>query len=148
MCLPATCANNPLLPARSHPFHAAPRMLCIGHNHCTLYRGGGDAACARLLAWQDWPFNDGDPPPDSIIISWLTLVKSCFGDKKGSANKCECSVGVAMWWCGGLVMRRCVLEMCALEIERLQLRYIGQVKKLVGPPGAMHGGERGGSDCR
>lgn len=40
------------------------------------------------IAVHDWPFNDGDPPPDSIIISWLTLVKSCFGDKKGSANKC------------------------------------------------------------
>jgi hypothetical protein len=39
---------------------------------------------------QDWPFNDGDPPPDSIISSWLTLVKSCFGDKKSDAKNKKC----------------------------------------------------------
>mmetsp|Transcript_47138 Transcript_47138/g.69148 ORF Transcript_47138/g.69148 Transcript_47138/m.69148 type:complete len:171 (+) Transcript_47138:245-757(+) len=42
------------------------------------------------ISVHDWPFNDGDPPPDSIITSWLTLVKSCFGDKKADANGKKC----------------------------------------------------------
>eukprot|EP00960_Hanusia_phi_P072433 767782-Hanusia_phi.AAC.5 len=43
---------------------------------------------------QDWPFPDGDPPPDNIISKWLGLVKSTFVDKadppKKSAKEALC----------------------------------------------------------
>mmetsp|Transcript_45015 Transcript_45015/g.105598 ORF Transcript_45015/g.105598 Transcript_45015/m.105598 type:complete len:168 (+) Transcript_45015:488-991(+) len=40
----------------------------------------------------DWPFPDGDPPPDAIIVRWLSLVKQTFDDKKSaSAGK---SIGI------------------------------------------------------
>uniref|UniRef100_A0A6U2B2A1 protein-tyrosine-phosphatase n=1 Tax=Hemiselmis andersenii TaxID=464988 RepID=A0A6U2B2A1_HEMAN len=43
------------------------------------------------IAVNDWPFPDGDPPPDAIITNWLSLIKTTFeGDKKkggGGGNK-------------------------------------------------------------
>lgn len=51
-----------------------------------------DTTCLQQsnITVHDWPFNDGDPPPDAIITSWLSLVKSCFGEKKavGQGGKC------------------------------------------------------------
>jgi len=41
----------------------------------------------------DWPFPDGDPPPDSIIDNWLNLIKQTFeADKKskGDASNKKC----------------------------------------------------------
>eukprot|EP00802_Teleaulax_amphioxeia_P014192 Tamp_14253.p3 GENE.Tamp_14253~~Tamp_14253.p3 ORF type:complete len:169 (-),score=38.86 Tamp_14253:783-1289(-) len=51
-----------------------------------------DTSCLidNSIAVHDWPFNDGDPPPDAIITAWLTLVKSCFGDKKADAKNKKC----------------------------------------------------------
>jgi protein tyrosine phosphatase type 4A len=38
----------------------------------------------------DWPFVDGEPPPDAIINNWLTLVKNTFHeDKKAKAGKAQ-----------------------------------------------------------
>ncbi|EKX49421.1 hypothetical protein GUITHDRAFT_151543 [Guillardia theta CCMP2712] len=39
----------------------------------------------------DWPFPDGDPPPDNIISKWLGLVKSTFVDKADPPKK---SIGI------------------------------------------------------
>ena len=37
------------------------------------------------LFFQDWPYPDGDPPPDQIIDSWLSLIHSTFaGDQSKS----------------------------------------------------------------
>jgi protein-tyrosine phosphatase len=34
---------------------------------------------------QDWPYPDGDPPPDQIIDSWLSLIHATFaGDSSKS----------------------------------------------------------------
>ena len=51
-----------------------------------------ETACLQQnnIIVHDWPFNDGDPPPDSIITSWLTLVKACFGDKKSASDGKKC----------------------------------------------------------
>eukprot|EP00961_Rhodomonas_salina_P006634 90080-Rhodomonas_salina.2 len=38
-----------------------------------------------FLPLQDWPFPDGDPPPDAIIVRWLSLVKQTFDDKKSAS---------------------------------------------------------------
>mmetsp|Transcript_48971 Transcript_48971/g.99963 ORF Transcript_48971/g.99963 Transcript_48971/m.99963 type:complete len:169 (+) Transcript_48971:490-996(+) len=41
----------------------------------------------------DWPFPDGDPPPDSIIMNWLALIKGTFEDKKKDAKPNK-SIGI------------------------------------------------------
>jgi protein tyrosine phosphatase type 4A len=47
----------------------------------------------------DMPFPDGDPPPDSVIASWLDLCKRTFAkgnpDKKTVAVHCVAGLGRA-----------------------------------------------------
>ncbi|KAI9594696.1 protein-tyrosine phosphatase-like protein [Syncephalis fuscata] len=35
----------------------------------------------------DWPFDDGDPPPDTIIESWLALLDETFGEELPTPRK-------------------------------------------------------------
>jgi len=43
----------------------------------------------------DWPFPDGDPPPDAIITNWLNLVKNMFEkDKKAKKDPSGKCIGI------------------------------------------------------
>ncbi|KAJ3146040.1 Protein tyrosine phosphatase type IVA 1 [Geranomyces variabilis] len=46
------------------------------------------------IAVHDWPFPDGDPPPQNIVSDFLALVNSRFG-KTSKPTKAAASVGVA-----------------------------------------------------
>ncbi|KAJ3299849.1 Protein tyrosine phosphatase type IVA 1 [Borealophlyctis nickersoniae] len=43
---------------------------------------------AKGITVHDWPFPDGDPPPNTIVAEWLNLVESRFGPfkEKNGAN--------------------------------------------------------------
>jgi len=39
-----------------------------------------------FLFIQDWPYPDGDPPPDLIIDSWLDLTHSTFSGEQSKSK--------------------------------------------------------------
>jgi len=53
-----------------------------------------DSLQERGIEVHDWPFPDGDPPPDSIIVRWLTLVKNTFDADKKAAASAGRSIGI------------------------------------------------------
>lgn len=51
------------------------RLDTLASVPCTRY---------RLAGHQDWPFRDGDPPPDAIVDGWLELVETVRADHNDS----------------------------------------------------------------
>lgn len=43
---------------------------------------------------QDWPFDDGAPPPKKIVEDWLNLLKSKFCEDPGSCVAVHCVAGL------------------------------------------------------
>lgn len=52
----------------------------------------GVLTCCCLL--QDWPFDDGAPPPGKVVEDWLSLLKSKFCDDPGSCVAVHCVAGL------------------------------------------------------
>ncbi|XP_015416906.1 PREDICTED: protein tyrosine phosphatase type IVA 3 [Myotis davidii] len=48
----------------------------------------------RLLSLQDWPFDDGAPPPGKVVEDWLSLLKAKFCDDPGSCVAVHCVAGL------------------------------------------------------
>jgi len=42
----------------------------------------------------DWPFEDGDPPPDSVIEKWLALDTETFGSGRDARIAVHCIAGL------------------------------------------------------
>mmetsp|Transcript_11345 Transcript_11345/g.17840 ORF Transcript_11345/g.17840 Transcript_11345/m.17840 type:complete len:169 (+) Transcript_11345:81-587(+) len=42
----------------------------------------------------DWPFADGDPPPDTIIKNWLGLIKQTFVEDKKKNPGANKTIGI------------------------------------------------------
>lgn len=43
---------------------------------------------------QDWPFDDGAPPPTQIVDDWLNLLKTKFRDEPGCCVAVHCVAGL------------------------------------------------------
>ncbi|XP_013375736.1 PREDICTED: protein tyrosine phosphatase type IVA 3 isoform X3 [Chinchilla lanigera] len=56
------------------------------------HRGHGD--CPGGKAWQDWPFDDGAPPPSKVVEDWLSLLRAKFCDDPGSCVAVHCVAGL------------------------------------------------------
>ena len=76
----------------AHPLaHARTHTHCLSLSLSRSPPPPAHPSWPLLSRSQDWPFNDGDPPPDGIITAWLTLVKTCFGDKKPDVKNKKCA---------------------------------------------------------
>ncbi|XP_060679787.1 protein tyrosine phosphatase type IVA 2-like isoform X2 [Hemiscyllium ocellatum] len=42
----------------------------------------------------DWPYDDGDPPPNKIVDDWLNLLKTKFTEQPGSCIAVHCVAGL------------------------------------------------------
>lgn len=54
----------------------------------------GPGRVLRLLPLQDWPFDDGAPPPGKVVEDWLSLLKAKFCDDPGSCVAVHCVAGL------------------------------------------------------
>lgn len=43
---------------------------------------------------QDWPFDDGAPPPTKIVDDWLSLLKNKFCEDPGCCVAVHCVAGL------------------------------------------------------
>lgn len=43
---------------------------------------------------QDWPFDDGSPPPDDVVDQWFKLLKVRFADEPGCCVAVHCVAGL------------------------------------------------------
>lgn len=43
---------------------------------------------------QDWPFDDGGPPPTQIVDDWLKLLNTKFREEPGSCVAVHCVAGL------------------------------------------------------
>uniref|UniRef100_A0A5F5PMG3 Protein tyrosine phosphatase type IVA 3 n=1 Tax=Equus caballus TaxID=9796 RepID=A0A5F5PMG3_HORSE len=43
---------------------------------------------------QDWPFDDGAPPPNQIVDDWLNLLKTKFREEPGCCVAVHCVAGL------------------------------------------------------
>nr|XP_044626181.1 protein tyrosine phosphatase type IVA 2 isoform X3 [Equus asinus] len=46
------------------------------------------------LTLQDWPFDDGAPPPNQIVDDWLNLLKTKFREEPGCCVAVHCVAGL------------------------------------------------------
>lgn len=44
--------------------------------------------------FQDWPFDDGAPPPSKLVDDWLSLLKKKFQEDPGSCVAVHCVAGL------------------------------------------------------
>lgn len=65
-------------PAWAHPAHLHPPSAPGPHG----------------LLLQDWPFDDGAPPPGKVVEDWLSLLKAKFCDDPGSCVAVHCVAGL------------------------------------------------------
>lgn len=47
-----------------------------------------------LLLAQDWPFDDGAPPPSKLVDDWLSLLKKNFQEDPGCCVAVHCVAGL------------------------------------------------------
>lgn len=47
-----------------------------------------------LLVSQDWPFEDGAPPPSKLVDDWLSLLKKKFQEDPGCCVAVHCVAGL------------------------------------------------------
>uniref|UniRef100_A0A8C2JNF9 Protein tyrosine phosphatase type IVA 3 n=1 Tax=Cyprinus carpio TaxID=7962 RepID=A0A8C2JNF9_CYPCA len=47
-----------------------------------------------FLWLQDWPFDDGAPPPTQIVDDWLNLLKTKFREEPGCCIAVHCVAGL------------------------------------------------------
>lgn len=47
-----------------------------------------------LQFFQDWPFDDGAPPPSKLVDDWLSLLKKKFQEDPGCCVAVHCVAGL------------------------------------------------------
>lgn len=67
------------------------RALEKKHQRCLRHSG---AESARLQFFQDWPFDDGAPPPSKLVDDWLSLLKKKFQEDPGCCVAVHCVAGL------------------------------------------------------
>lgn len=48
----------------------------------------------KRIPLQDWPFDDGAPPPGKVVEDWLSLLKAKFYNDPGSCVAVHCVAGL------------------------------------------------------
>lgn len=79
-------APNILLACQSAPGQAG-----LGPGSHPTSKMGVLTGCCLL---QDWPFDDGAPPPGKVVEDWLSLLKNKFCDDPGSCVAVHCVAGL------------------------------------------------------
>lgn len=54
----------------------------------------GASSLTGCCPLQDWPFDDGAPPPGKVVEDWLSLLKAKFCDDPGSCVAVHCVAGL------------------------------------------------------
>lgn len=90
-CVPSGSAA-PTLVGSWHPLPLrAPCSRLSPRATSPLSRSWGSSC--RFLS-QDWPFDDGAPPPGKVVEDWLSLVKAKFCEAPGSCVAVHCVAGL------------------------------------------------------
>lgn len=63
-----------------------------------------------MFFFQDWPFDDGAPPPTKIVDDWLSLLKNKFCEDPGSCVAVHCVAGL------GRLVEPGQRRFCAMEV--------------------------------
>lgn len=48
----------------------------------------------NFFSLQDWPFDDGAPPPSKVVEDWLSLLKRRFMEDPGCCVAVHCVAGL------------------------------------------------------
>ncbi|XP_005042628.1 PREDICTED: protein tyrosine phosphatase type IVA 3 isoform X1 [Ficedula albicollis] len=78
-CLPAAEASNTITLSKKQPLKGFPLRL---------------DSISLLPTLQDWPFDDGAPPPSKIVEDWLNLLKTKFCEDPGCCVAVHCVAGL------------------------------------------------------
>ena len=70
---------------------SAPGQAGLGPSSHPIFKLGFLTGCCLL---QDWPFDDGAPPPGKVVEDWLSLLKNQFCDDPGSCVAVHCVAGL------------------------------------------------------
>lgn len=77
--LPAAEAPNTITPSKNQPHKGFPQRL---------------DSISLFPTLQDWPFDDGAPPPSKIVEDWLNLLKTKFCEDPGCCVAVHCVAGL------------------------------------------------------
>lgn len=64
------------------------------HHFYVIYVSVRSAACDFVFLPQDWPFDDGAPPPSKLVDDWLSLLKKKFQEDPGCCVAVHCVAGL------------------------------------------------------
>lgn len=54
----------------------------------------GSWPCCGVFLMQDWPFDDGAPPPSKVVEDWLSLLRRRFMEEPGCCVAVHCVAGL------------------------------------------------------
>ncbi|KAM6968334.1 protein tyrosine phosphatase type IVA 3 isoform 2-T3 [Aplochiton taeniatus] len=70
----------------------APVELCHKNMRFLITHNPTDSTLSSFI--EDWPFDDGAPPPSKIVDDWLSLLKKKFVEDPGCCVAVHCVAGL------------------------------------------------------
>uniref|UniRef100_A0A096LVR1 Protein tyrosine phosphatase type IVA 3-like n=1 Tax=Poecilia formosa TaxID=48698 RepID=A0A096LVR1_POEFO len=70
----------------------APVELCHKNMRFLITHNPTDSTLNSFI--EDWPFDDGAPPPNKLVDDWLTLLKKKFQEDPGCCVAVHCVAGL------------------------------------------------------